>query len=363
MSEVITIQRDLFLRSLGLVKPALSGQSYVPVLSHVCFRPDSFYAYNDLMAITVKLATGLHCAIPGDLLSKLVSSMSSESIMVTLMDGQAMVSGGRSRVKLPILEPSHFIFTAPDGGTRLGAVMVDDDFLTGMERCLISVGNDPARPAAMGVTLVWLKEGVSLFSTDNYSISRYTADATKYEFASDTPVILPSAFCEQLVAMSKVFRDEEITVEIFSDYIMAFFGSRASIFSKFVLDTEPMDFDRLITKYLGDGTLVGIPIPDTLEPAFARAMLVLDTEKVTKVSIDEKRLMLATSTQSGDVRDQVNLVSGVPEYVEFCVNPALVSRACSVSSEMIPKPDVLVTRGHDGKFLHMIAHVASSAKN
>lgn len=361
MTDAVTISREGFLKALNTVKPALAAQSYVPVLAHVCFRDTHFYAYNDVMAVTVKCKTGLTCAIPGDLLLKLVNSLTSETVLVTIMDdAQALVSGGRSRVKLPILPESAFVFKLPER-KALGTVEVDDEFLIGLERCLISVGSDPARPSGMGVTLIWQKSGVNLYSTDNVSCSRFNAKSTKFDFPVDMPLVLPTSFCQQLVDLSRVYKDQSVRLEVFQDYVLAKFGSEAELFSKFVLDVSPMDFEKIISRFTEGRTQKPIEMPDTLKPAFQRALLVLDDkDKATRVSLDGKRLLLATTTPMGDVRDQVNLLSEVTDELDFTINPELVVRCADVCKQMILYPDTFVGLGSDGKFFHLIAHYASA---
>ena len=183
---------------LQLARPALSKQSFVPVLSHFCFTGSEVVAYNDLSAVIVPLTTEFQGALPGELLIKAVTSLTGQTATLVEVEGEVLVSGGKSRFKLPKMATKDFIFTSARmlSGGVLSRITVNQTFLKGLERCLISVSNDPSHPAQMGVTFAATADTAWLYATDNHTISRASLEGVAHSVPADEFIILPTFFCD-----------------------------------------------------------------------------------------------------------------------------------------------------------------------
>lgn len=355
MSEV---KRETLSKIASLVRPALATQSYIPALTHICFDGEYATAYNDISAISVKAEIGLQLCVPGDYLIRALNSFPGEEVVVKPgVAGGIKLSCGRAKLELPTMQVKDFPFELPESnGTQLD---INDDILKGIERCRLSVGVNTAHPAQMGVTLESEEGRAVLYSTDNFSISRYSCK-TKLKLPGDTPVILPTFFCDQMLSLAKAFPDDDLSLELGDDCLIATFGKSAILFTKIVVDLEPLDFGKIIKKNLNGADVRAslAPIPDSFDLAFGRQLLVLSQEmdKSTKVKFDGETLKLRSHSQLGDADDTMRLEDKEFAELEFFVDPTLVLRAAKVCTHLALFPKVLVMGDEKGTFIHLIAH-------
>lgn len=359
-----TFNRAELVRIANLVKPALASTPHIPALVHICFDGESAEAYNDVAAIRVRADLGVKRLIPGDLLIRALGGLGAESIVFSQGDDDALVlKSGRSTVKLPTLPLDKFPLRWPS--EKPYQVELTDSMLRGIERCLLSVGKDPKRPAHMGVTLDFNDDGCAvLYSTDNVTISRFqTEDEVK--LPGDAPVILPKFFCEQLVVLSKAFPEAARTLLLRDGSIEATFGEDdAALLTRTPVDMQPMDFPTVFekhcpAKWLGKAMF---PIPDGLDGALARALLILasDPNPVTELKVTGTSDMTLVSGgndgQSDDDLDAGDFNIGITGT--FKVDPAKLARGAKVTSLMGISQKVTVLASSDSDFVHIIAHVS-----
>lgn len=360
----MSTNRDELLKVAALVRPALSNQAYIPALTHICFDGGKATTYNDVASISVKCNVGLGLCVPGELLIKALGSFNAETVLLQedAKTGNLVVSSGRSKMKVPTLPMADFPLQMPTGKPEV--IELSDEVLAGVRRCLFSVGTDPTHPAQMGVTMDTEDGRCVLYSTDNFTISRCLTN-TKLKLPGDSPVILPTFFCDQLLALAKAFPKEDIDLLVYAGALVAKFGNVATLMTKTLVDTVPMDFPAVISKHLDmskvSKSLFSIPV--TLDACFNRALLVLSSEadKATKVSSSPHGLELFSKSQLGDALDEVELPEGGPDCrkLEFHVDPSLVVRAIKVCGSMAVYPRVLVLASDDAKFVHLVAHCAA----
>jgi len=363
-----TTSRETLAKVASLVKPALASQSYIPALTHIRFDGEYATTYNDVASISVAASVDINRCVPGDLLIKAIGSFGGESVLMQMKDSALHISSGRSKIKLPTLPYSDFPLKVPPADEADGEIPLGADILKGIERCLISVGNDTAHPQQMGVTLD--KEGgfAVLYSTDNYSLSRYQTK-TKIKLPGDAPIILPTFFCEQMVSLSRTYPDHQISLLIHAGALVAEFGGGddkvdAILFTKTLVDLVPRDFGKAIIKAIGKPDTVKNllePIPDAFDAAFARALLVLSSEhdKSTEVTFDGETMRVHSASSMGDSDDEMPFDQEPSKVAGFVIDPALVIRASKSCSMIACYPNALVLADKDVSFIHLISHLAS----
>lgn len=351
--------REALLRILGLVRPALASQDYIPALTHVKFDGEYAIAYNDISAISVACDAPIKRCVPGDLFIRALGSFGGSTVALAYDDAKSslLLSSGRSKLKLPTLDPKDFPFSIP---TEVAPeIILTAPIMRGIERCLISVGADPTHPEQMGVTLEEGADGAVLFSTDNFVISRFQTNAD-IKLPGEAPIILPTFFCEQLVTLSKAFPEESVRLTIFPTALLAELGLAAAIFTKTLVDLTPVDFPKVIKKHIVSPASVDLSkIPDAFDAAFERALLVLsnDVDKVTKVETDYSGVSLFSTSAMGDSDDDIEMK--LTKEVQFLIDPALVVRALKVCTMVGFYPKVMIFGDDSGSFLHLIAHCSN----
>lgn len=359
MSDKNTMTRLDLLKLAELVRPALARQNYIPALQHIRFDGKFATAYNDISAISVRLDMDVERCVPGELFIRALQSFNAESILFQDKDSSVIVSSGRSKVTLPTLDPKAFPLEWPeDDGNEIA---LHPSVIRGVERCLLNVGNDPTHPECMGVTLDSMDGYARLFSTDNFSISSYETER-KLKLPGDAPVILPTFFCQQLVALAKAYSEEEVVLHVHPGALVAEFGDMARLLTKTLVDREPLDFPALLKKHLKLDNLKKelVAIPASFDAALQRALLVLDGEqdKVTTVSIGKDQFRMSSESAMGTADDKLpfdgDIDFGAPE--EIHLDPALVARAAKACGLMGFLPKALVLADSEAQFVHLVAY-------
>lgn len=363
MSDKTSTNREALVKIAALVRPALASQAYIPALTHIKFDGEFASAYNDISAIMVLAQVDVTVCLPGELLIKALNSFGAENIAFqeSEKDKAVVLSSGRSKLKIPTLPASAFPFTLPDT-KKADVETLDASILKGIERCLMSVGNDPTHPAQMGVTLDADSNGNAvLYSTDNFTISRYQTKS-QVVLPGDSPVILPTFFCQQLVSMAKAFPDETVDLFILPGALLVEFGSKAKLFNKTLVDLEPLDFPRIFDKHC---KVTGLKdrlakIPDTWDAAFNRALLVLggEVDKVTKVVVSDDAIKLHSTSSMGDSDDSMSHDLEEPDAPTdpFYLDPSLVVRASKACGLMSFNSKALALADAEAQFIHLIAY-------
>ena len=356
------LNRETLLAAVTLARPALATQMFVPAFTHYLFRDDEVTAYNDLIGISVTMEHDLSVCLPGDLLNRVLNSLAGQNVMVQPVDGSntLLLSSGRSRLKVPFLPVEDFPIRWPDIG-KLAQMPLNVDVFNGIRLCLPGVGVNPNHPAQMGVTLDTDKDGTALlWSTDSYSLSRYQTEV-QVELPGDCPVIMPTAFCEQLLALAKAFPKEEVVLCAGPGVLVASFGRRARLQSRTAVDLQPLDFQGVWTRHLaGAGKFQ--PIPVGWDDALARLLVVLSSETAKTATLDAGKgsiNMVATSAM-GEAQDELEW-PGNAMARPVSVDPALLARGSKAANQMAFCTTATLFKSSDGSFSHMVAHCATRA--
>lgn len=368
---MIDTNRESLLKIVNLVRPALSTLDFIPALKHILFADGFATAYDDKSAIRVALpdkALSLGLCLPGELLIRALGSFNAEKVALQEdKNGSVRVSSGRSQLKLPTLEADKFPFKTPSN-PNAPFFAVGSEIIAGINKTLVSAGNDPTRPATMGVTLDIDEAGYAvLFATDNVTISRYQT-AQKIKLPGDSPIILPTFFCEQLLALHRHYYKPgavDCDIEIHDGALVAQFtdddGRLASLTTKTLVDTMPLDFPKIVSKYCDPGKLSKrlTEIPAAFDAAIGRALLVLgnSTDKHMKVSPTGEHLKLFATSDAGESSDSISYDGEGPS--DFSVDPALVARGLKGCSHMVLLQGVLVLADQKAQFVHLIAHMSA----
>lgn len=347
-----SVSREVLLRVATLVRPAVCTKDYVPILKNIYFDGMSACAYNDETAITVRCPAELDCCIPGDMLIKTLNSFTAAEVLTTQANNHVLLASGRSKIKIPFLPSVDFPFDHK-GGNAI-EIELTRNIRKGISRCLISVSNDPTHPAQMGVTIEQGHEGAALYSTDNATLSSYhTAD--KIKLPGGIPIILPTFFCQQLLSLAEAFPEDRIDLLLYNGAAVAKFGDSAELFTKLVVDLEPLDIGKVMNKYTNDRHMGFQAIPESFDAALDRALLVLANEqdKATTIYAKDGRMTLHSQSDLGEATDSLPYREDADE---FFADPVLISRGAKVADKILLASKVIIMSGETGQFTHIIAH-------
>lgn len=350
-----TVSRSSLSEAVSLVRPALSNQPFVPALSHLVFDGVSVTAYNDVSAISVRTEVELECCVPGDLLIKTLSRLGGSEVVLTHAEEALVVACGRSKVKLPTLPLDVFPFSMPEIEGK--TLALNSNILQGIAACLPASGNDPTHPAQMGVTMAPADDMVGLYSTDNFTISRYLAKSS-IQIPGEVPIILPTFFCQQLLSLSKAYPDQGVKLMVRPDFLLAKIGEHVSLYTKVAMQVIPLDFERVLNKHLGnEENLEGHlrDIPDGFDAAVDRALMVVssDIDKVSTITLVKGKLKIETTSGTAEAIDSFGYKSDLD--LEVHVDPSFISRSLKLGTHMAVLDDALIITDN-GFFLHLISY-------
>lgn len=355
--------REELLRATQLVRPALAAQGYIQALTHVCLNENGVTAYNDIAAINVALEHDLDCCVPGDLFIKALTGFSAKDVKVTPADtgSSVVLSSGRSKMKLATLSTRDFPFKHPQVKPKAtDQIDLGDDMLRGVQRCLISVNTNASHPAQQGVTLDQVDGRAVFFSTDNLFITRYETDS-KISLPADEPVILPTFFCEQALALAKAFPEDELVLHLLDGGLLLVVGEqKAFLFQRqMAVEMTPLDFPSIIQKNIGDIDTVAkklTAIPDGWDVALSRAVLVQSSALEPRLDINSDGDVLTLQSKSDCGETDEELKWGGPGMKKgVSVNPSFLVRAAANSTHVFFTDRVVVLGTKDATLLHLIA--------
>lgn len=349
-----SIDRAKLVKLCAQVRPALATADYIPALIHIQFSDGFATAYNDVNAISVKADVGFDACVPGELLIKVLSSFKGEQVALTLGE-KLLLTSGRSKINIPVLPANKFPFEPPT--ETCPELKLDEAMIEAIDRCLISVGTNPKQPARMGVTLEASGTGTaSFYSTDGVTICRATTKSP-VELPGDTPIILPTFLCEQIVSLQRTYPGHKVIMELLPGALIAGWGNDAMVYSKTAIDVEPLDFEKVLRKHFNPDKLSAISIPDSMDSAVGRALLVQSGSAYlrTKVESTGKGLRLSSSG-IGDADDELDYAG--PDFNSFHLDPALLARGLKVCSHIALEKHITVLTNEDRSFMYALAHHA-----
>ena len=317
------------IKALNLAKPSLGSPDAVPVLSHFCFDNDVVYAYNDITAILVDEQTGLSCALLGDTLIGLLEASGDEDteIRVDAKAACANIKFSSGTAKVPILEPSEFVFQFPDGETSFDLTLTTE-VIKAIETCLISVSADSLKPEFAGVTLNVNKTGAVLYSSDNITASRYVLE--KKIGRKTVSVVIPTAACQHLIKLFSVCGSEGAKLLVGDGFAIATFAG-ATLVTK-LLTANAESFAKIFSEHTDSTKLFDLPEGLGMEIAKARVVLGRDQVKECFIEFAKGKVSITATGTLGKVDASLPAKGSGSGMVN--VSPESVARALSLTKQI-----------------------------
>lgn len=363
------MNRNDLIQRLNHVKPFLMAQDFIPILNHFCFDGLYVSAYNDVAGIFISMESDLQCAVPGNLLLKMLSTMTTETVQVEMpTERNIKLTSGKTNIKLPVLPPEEFVFKLPDT-TDIEKVRVPKTFLRGLKKCLISVGQDPSHPEQTGISWFIEHNKISIYSTNDKSISKFSVEGEDVGFLNDDQikVIIPAFFCEEVIELTNFYAENDDYIDLYikegkrgDNFVVAEIGTNGSckIFTR-LINGEFMNFESVITRML-EGTTEDtfVDASEILKPVLERAVLLLSTSETlnsTEVSVEDNEITFLTETTLGRTLDVVVFPKPLGVF-RFSVDPSLIQNGFKVTDNIAILSNLIVLTSEDRNFIHLISH-------
>lgn len=317
------MKRLPLLEALRLAAPALGDDDPLPALAHFCFDDDSFYAYNDIVAVIVSMKTGLSLGLHGQTLLGVLGASRSEDIEFKQIRGEHGVSIKGSNVKLPTIPKKDFVFNIPAEEPVL-SITLTDDIKAAIQICLLSVAEDSMRPEYNGVTLRIGKTGTMLYSTDNVTATRVAPPSAKVPARKETAVVLPKAAADLIL---KLFGDGmKPKMTIGEKIALVDFGGEPNVLLMTKLLGQPsMKLADVFDAHAGQGKWCARPegLVDEIEKS--RVLSARDALKECVLIAKDGKLIVKTDATLGSQHAELE-IADKKMIVSVGVNPELVAR-------------------------------------
>jgi DNA polymerase III sliding clamp (beta) subunit (PCNA family) len=308
----VTLPRQDFLSRLELVEPALSDNSALPILSNIVFNKTSVLAYNDLIAIEVPFDTGIVGAVDGKLLINLLKASRAKTVDLLVDDGCLTIKAATAKLKLPVLDEKSFVFKMPEprGASR---ILFVEKIAGPVEHCLRSISKDAAIVEQSGVTMVFDKQGIGLYSTNAQSLSLANVNMTGN---TDLRIALPAPFCKQLLGLAI----DGAKLHVCKDYVLMTAGN-AKLFSRLILvdQGKEINYQKVIDSNIPKGMKPALR-PKTLDLVVKRAEVVAGKEGRTTITVEHGKMKFYTASGGGEVVDYLEADKAQPD-VAISVQP------------------------------------------
>lgn len=336
------MDRKVLLEALNRIKPAL-GREAIEELNCVWFDGETITAISgQAFGIQAPIVTPFKGGIKGALLLGLANNLKVKELELTADKENLVVKGGKTKATLALMPLEKMPANPPTKGEPW---IAPTEFFAALGKVMISATYKRSGvPEQAGITILRIENGIYVVSTDAETIaSTLTQNQQMLDgIKKEGRFTIPIPFVEELLDISKG-TETEICIRKSSIWAR---NKKALLFSPLLGTDEPQNLVGVIKKVTKDCKY--IPIPERLKMAVSRAEVMLESQKDTTVKVIAKDqvLRIVTTTQQGELKDNVALEESVPE-VEINVDPKLIKRGLGRYSKIAftPKAVVMANKG------------------
>ena len=243
------MERSEFHKAIKLISPAFAARDYVPVFTCACFKDNSIYAFDDLIAMkmTPSFKSEFQGGVKGVTLLNWLNSCNGKEVSIDNKEKEVLLKCGKSKLTLPLISKDEFVFDEPK--KPIGKLIFKDSqderlFLESFMKASSSIGFDPSDQSMFGISIFFDKGEISFYSTDVIMISKTSMpfDVPK-ELIGKSFIMIPR-FCEAFISKTKGDECKELLIG--KDWIGSVHVSGMTIFSKTIGETDRKKFDVAI---------------------------------------------------------------------------------------------------------------------
>lgn len=333
--------RKELLKSLSLLKPAISSTSSIPQLRHIWFEGNKAFAYNGGLGIKVDLKTGFKFAVLGAPLLKLLGDDAVDTVTLEESNGVLTAKLGRATIELPTLE----LDTSPwpkYEGKAVAELSIGENLHRALKRACLIRAAKPLRVEHYGVVLFSESKGELLFyTTDNRILIEVQLNGLKRTAFELNKTVLPFEFVEAVQQL------EEGTLSICKDCLRAE-GSGMLVFSNLLDVSQVADLPGLVDEIMKDKAVNKmIALPDKLGSVLDRAKILSDGGDVNLTMVaSNSTLVLEGKLPLGKFKESVPLdktaaTSSIP------IDGKLLKKALGEGKRFAVVGERLVVEGDD----------------
>lgn len=341
------MNRKHLLETLELVRPALSDHNLVPIYQNFIFENKQVYACMDKLTILAPYPEINDVfAVNGKTFIELLRTSTAEDVELTLDKENVLLKNGRSKMKLPYLDKSEFLFEEPEQEKWDIIIDIDKKLIRAFELCLLTAAIDATMGRFLGVTIKG-GDSLNMYSCDNDGLSQYKLSSKPHP---NVCLQLSNEFAEAVLRIAEKTTCDSGQLYINGDWALAEFGNDYKVYGRILVPDEPFDHEKGIRDNLQGNKPTWVEIPDGLVDCLNRARVVADVEsKPTIITVKDNKMELITETHIGVVKDALKI--GKHPDVEASVAAKVIHRAAGTCEEFALFENCTVYRREEGFFL------------
>lgn len=335
------IEREALLKTLQLLKPAIATKDLIPEMCHIWFTGEQAIAGNDTgFGICVPCDLDFKGGLRGSVLLGLLGASKAKELELDLDSDKLVVKMGKTKLTMTPLDLETMMTELPKESNK--AFKVPVELLAAIGKVMLSTGNETSsQPEQTGVTLI-KQDVVHVFASDDATIS-WVKCKEDVPIKEGKRVLLPTAFAEQLLSMSKGVDDTQLYIG--KSYVYAK-NERMLTFARLIGEEDPSDLVTICKDLLKDAKPIAIPA--RLKFALARTFALMDKgkddKKYVKLIVSKDTLKMMTKSDLGSLKDLMPLEESHPD-AKINVEPKVLKRALPVCQRMFITPGAMVLSG------------------
>lgn len=342
--------------TLSIVAPSLSTKDFIPAFRDLFFDGKHISGFNGKFGISMGCETGCQGSVRGEVLKNFMEHSRARQTELTVKDLVLTVLSGGSTLELPfsaeVTPPIQALLLNTEAQS---AIVLDDQVVEGVDKCLRGTVDDPTLGPRMGILFEVSRKGVDLYSTDSKTISHFSI-AQPTSLKQTLRFSVACDFVAQLLRLAGKFTAGASTMSVDAQSVSVTFGpSCVLVGSVRGVEADIIEsFSKTIAHHCQSSDSPPMLIPQAMIPALDRALSVAEPQNplFTRCQVDHDHVYLFTKTRYGEVNDRVKFTAGLPA-IEFSVEVSLLRRMLENETTIeFTNSFCIVLR--QGNFLHLI---------
>ena len=237
------MDRTVLLGTLSRVQGACAAKAQVPAFGAVFFDGSHVTTYDGELAVVSPCNFEIEGGVELKPLMVWLSACSGDRVTAKVQGTTAHFQCSRSRIKLPLLDSDQLAFEEP----RAAGIWIAEDgsLLPAFHNIAPFMGNDPAHPGLMGVTVAG-DDHVDFYATDNMSLMLHEVSVEAGE--GQIAAVLPPRFVKILCKMEGELESIEFgtswaTASFLADHDEEGYADRTVVYTRL---GEEVEIDRYV---------------------------------------------------------------------------------------------------------------------
>lgn len=312
------VSKDDFIKTLNLVRPALSDKAIVELTTHFIFTGENIITYNDKIAIIHPFKTDFECTVSADPLYKVLSKIKDTTIEINLEKSELRIITSNIKSGL-VVNTDEDDIGLPEGlDIDKKWKNLPTDFLDGVFLCMFAASKDFSQPLISNISV---NEG-TIIATDDVRMSKYKMRPPKMP-----NFLLPLNSAIELTKLDPTKYSLDESWIYFKDKSGVIFCSR-------IVKDEFPDMDDFF-KIEGEEIELPDELIKTVDSVCILAEGDIDIEKRIDVKISSKKISCRGEREAGWIESDVPTKINIKDDIKFTVNPIFFSQILSHSPTMI----------------------------